>query len=390
MNPMIQPKRTLKSLTSSRLLIIPLLFGCFALVPMAPAVVPPPDGGYPNFTTAEGTNALKSLTTGSANTAVGWYSLFSDTAGAFNTGVGAGTLLFNTTGEENTATGVGALLSNTEGLQNTACGTLALFNNVDGDQNTATGDAALQSNTTGGANTASGFQTLSGNVNGNLNTAFGDRALLGNTSGDGNTAVGFQALINATGSDNIALGRSAGGSVTTASNVIAIGHGGADVSNTTWIGHVFGVTTVSGTTLPVIVSDNGQLGTMSSSLRYKEGIKPMDKASDSILALKPVAFHYKNDPSRSAQFGLIAEQVAEVNPDLVVRDKNGEIYTVRYEAVNAMLLNEFLKEHKAFVQEQRKVQELEKRVEKLAAGLQKVSAQIELKNTAAQMAANQR
>jgi predicted ribosome quality control (RQC) complex YloA/Tae2 family protein len=140
----------------------------------------------------------------------------------------------------------------------------------------------------------------------------------------------------------------------------------------------------------VVIDSAGQLGTMSSSRRFKTEINPMDKASEAIFELKPVTFHYKSDKKNTPQFGLVAEEVAEVNPDLVVHDQNGEIYTVRYEQLNAMLLNEFLTEHKAFVQEQRKAQELEQRIEKLAAGLQKVSAQIELKNTAAQMAANQR
>jgi Chaperone of endosialidase len=390
-------------------IFITLALACIGLLPEAEAVVPPPDGGYPNFTTAEGTNALKNLTTGAANTAVGWFSLFSNTGGSFNTGVGAGTLLFNNAGEENTATGVAALLSNIGGIQNTANGTLALFSNTEGDQNTAMGDAALQNNTVGGANTATGFQTLGSNIDGNLNTAHGDRALFSQTHGDGNTAVGFQALVaNTTGSDNIALGRSAGIGVGTASNVIAIGHAGADVSNTTWIGHVFGVTTVSGTTLPVIVSDNGQLGTMSSSRRFKKEIKPMDKASEAILALKPVTFHYKSDKTNRPEFGLIAEEVAEINPDLVVRNKNGEIYTVRYEAVSAMLLNEFLKEHKT-VQElestvlgqqsiiaqqqesfQRRFAEQEKQIRALTSAVERVNAQLEMNNSAPRVAADER
>ena len=159
---------------------------------------------------------------------------------------------------------------------------------------------------------------------------------------------------NTTGNHNTATGVSAGNGVSTASNVICIGAniGGANVSNTTWIGGVYGVTTQSGTTAPVIVSDTGQLGTVASSERFKKDIATMEKASEAILSLRPVTFHYKTDTKGTPQFGLIAEEVAKVNPALVLPDKEGKPYTVRYEAVNAMLLNEFLKEH-------RKVEELE-------------------------------
>src|SRR5206468_3342805 len=177
---------------------------------------------------------------------------------------------------------------------------------------------------------------------------------------------------NTTGSDNTAIGLNAATSVVTAANVTCIGSNvaGADVSNTTWIGNVFGVTTQSGTTAPVVVSDTGQLGTVASSERFKKDIATMQKASEAVLSLRPVTFHYKSDVKETPQFGLVAEEVAKVNPALVLPDKEGKPYTVRYEAVNAMLLNEFLKEH-------RKVEELEanaarqqKQIEKLTAGLQ--------------------
>ena len=371
--------------TTSRLLTTLLLFLSVSLAaPKARAVVPPPDGGYPGFTTAEGQNALFSLTTGAANTAVGWYSLFSNTEGSFNTATGAGTLLFNTadentafgaaallfntTGDANTAVGAAALLNNTTGTVNTAVGSAALRNNTDGNFNTAVGQQALSANISGQENTAVGFVALANHPTGNFNTAVGTSALLNTTAGqntaigahalqtndtgNSNTAVGNGALVSSTGSGNIALGQNAGGSVTTASNVTCIGTSGANVDNTTWISHVFGVTTQSGMTAPVIVSNTGQLGTVSSSRRFKHEIRPMDKASEAILALKPVTFHYKSDETNTPQFGLIAEEVAEVNPDLVMPDENGNIYTVRYDQVNAMLLNEFLKEH-------RKVEKLE-------------------------------
>jgi hypothetical protein len=318
------------------------------------AVTPAPDGGYPGGNTAEGQAALLGLTTGGFNTAVGYLSLRSNSTGSFNTAIGAGALFANTADQE-TATGAGALLSNTTGLFNTANGAFALFTNTTGFDNTAIGDESLFTNTIGGDN-----------------TAVGAAALFSNTSGSDNIAIGLRTLSsNTTGGANVALGNFAGLNVTTASNVICIGHNvqGDNVSNTTWIGNVFDVTTQNGTTVPVIVSADGQLGTVASSERFKKDIATMEKSSEAILSFRPVTFHYKSDSKGTPQFGLIAEEVAKVNPALVLPDKQGKPYTVRYDAVNAMLLNEFLKEH-------RKVEQLEKQVEKLAAGLEKVSAQL--------------
>jgi hypothetical protein len=370
--------------------LIKLALICFVLLPNAQAVVPPPDGGYPNFTTAEGTKALQSLTTGSANTAVGWSSLLSNAAGSFNTGVGAGTLALNT-GDSNTAVGAIALLLNTTGNSNTAVGNSVLTNNIAGSQNTANGRFTLFSNTTGNSNTANGTVALYSNTTGHFNTANGGGALFSNTDGSFNTANGALALYgNTNGQDNTALGFNAGTMVFTASNVTCIGANavGADVSNTTWIGNVYGVPTQSGTTAPVVVSDTGQLGTVASSERFKKDISTMHKASEAILSLRPVTFHYKKDTRGIPQFGLIAEEVAKVNSALVLPDKEGKPYTVRYEAVNAMLLNEFLKEHVAFLSEQRKVEHLEKQVAAITAGLQKVSAQLEASKPAPQVVNN--
>ena len=381
--------------TNLRSVLTLLAFFCLqAAGPQVQAVVPPPDGGYPGFTTAEGQKALFSLTTGSANTAVGWYSLFSDTEGSFNTATGAGTLLFNTagsntafgaaallfntTGEDNTAVGTAALLNNANGIVNTAVGSGALRDNTDGNFNTAVGQQALTRNTSGQENTAVGFAALANHPPGNFNTAVGTSALL-NTTGIENTAVGGHALQNSTGSSNIALGFNAGGGVTTANGVICIDRLGANVDNTTWINHVYGVTTQSGMTAPVIVSNTGQLGTVSSSRRFKHDIRPMENASEAILELKPVIFHYKSDETNTPQFGLIAEEVAAVNPDLVMPDENGNIYSVRYEQINAMLLNEFLKEH-------RKVEKLEATVADLAEQLQKITAQMQMKDSSARVA----
>jgi trimeric autotransporter adhesin len=434
-----------------------LMVGCLAFLPLnAFAVVPAPDGGYPGNNTAEGQSALLSLTTGINNTAVGWMSLRSVTEGQLNTAVGSGALsanagnlntatggaalfsnnsgfdntasgalalfhnitgpfntangafaLFgNTTGYSNTAVGSSALISNTVGYDNTATGINALFSNIGGFWNTAIGSGALFSNTANG-NTATGFHALYGNTTGDDNTANGDGALAHNTLGYYNTAIGAYALYNSTGGSNTALGYHAGGGVTTAGGVICIGADGANVSNSCFIGNIFGALVAIGA-VPVMVDSNGQLGTQMSSRRFKKEIKPIGQASETILALKPVTFHYKSDPAGAGpQFGLIAEEVAEVNPDLVVRDKNGEIYTVRYDAVNAMLLNEFLKEHRKVDQQGREIHQQqatiaelkatvaqqqkdfqakfagqETQIKALAADLQRVSAQVEVSRPA--------
>jgi trimeric autotransporter adhesin len=225
-------------------------------------------------------------------------------------------------------------------------------------------------------------------------------------------AIGFEALSgNTIGGANTALGFNAGIDVTTANGVICIGANvaGANVSGTTWIGNVYAVTTQSGTTAPVIVSDTGQLGTAASSQRFKKDMARMEEASETVLSLRPVTFHYKTDTRCAPQFGLIAEEVAKVNPALVLPDKEGKPYTVRYDAVNAMLLNEFLKEHKAFLEEQRKVQKQEAtitelkwaveqqkkdfqatvaRLDEQAEQIRKVSAQYEASKPASQVANN--
>jgi hypothetical protein len=381
------------SLLRCALILIPFVLICVATLPGAHAVSPPPDGGYPNFNTAEGQSALFSLTTGSANTAVGWFSLSTNAAGSFNTATGVGSLLFNTA-DQNTAFGAAALLFNTTGINNTAVGAAALSNNTTAEGNTANGAFALFSNTEGVVNTASGAAALSSNTTGSNNTAYGEEALE-NSNNNHNTAVGSSALrSNTTGSVNTALGSFAGINVTTADHVICIGINGENVSNSCFIGNIFGETTVNAG-IPVMIDSAGQLGTTSSSRRFKKEIQPMDKASESLLALKPVTFHYKSDNTSTPQFGLIAEEVADINPDLVVRDEKGEIYTVRYDAVNAMLLNEFLKEHKAFLKEQCKVEEQgamiarqQKQIEALTSGLQKVSAQLEVNKPASQVVSN--
>jgi hypothetical protein len=314
------------------LLLIPLALAYFALSPSVQALNPPPDGGYPRGNTAEGEDSLNGLTVGHDNTAIGFNALSIDTTGSLNTATGALALQHNIRGFSNTANGFKALGENTFGTGNTAIGTAALFNN----------------------------------------------------QGERNTAIGFETLLNNNrGSFNVALGAGAGSGVITADDVICIGRGvaGANVSGTCFIGNIRGVTTQNANALPVVIDGAGQLGTMSSSKRFKKEIKPMENASDSLLRLKPVTFHYKSDGTNRPEFGLIAEDVAKVNPDLVVRDDGGEIYTVRYDAVNAMLLNEFLKAR-------RQIDAQQKQIDALTAGLQKVNAQVEASKPAPQVVNN--
>jgi hypothetical protein len=391
MNPLIQPK----TITSPLLITLTLL--CFGLFPKAQAVSPTPDGGYFGANTAEGgAGALFSLTTGTNNTAIGSQALYSLSTGVQNTALGAQALK-NNTADKNTAVGFNALVSNTTGSDNTAIGWRALFKNRTGVFNTANGEEALNHNTTGVSNTANGVQALFLNTAGFQNTANGVSALAGNITGGNNTASGYAALWqNTTGRNNIALGYLAGQNLTGNYN-IAIGNDGVagengtvrigDTQTATYIAGISGTAVVGDT---VVVDANGQLGTATSSARFKKDIKPMQKASESILALKPVSFRYKKeiDAKGIPQFGLIAEDVAKVNPNLVVRDRNGEIYSVRYEAVNAMLLNEFLKEHRKNEEQEATIARQQKQIDALTAGLQKVRAQLEASKPAPQVVNN--
>jgi hypothetical protein len=368
--------------------------GCFALAPLTYAQCPQICDS--NANTALGDDALVN-NTGTDNTAVGFNALINNTTGSFNTATGAVALFSNTEGFYNTATGANALLSNNTGTADTAVGFDALFSNTTGGDNTATGSDALYSNTIGGANTATGAQALLSNTTGNNNTAIGVSALTGNTTGSFNTAIGLAALANNTaGSSNIALGLSAGSHLTTGSNnidigsvgvageakTIRIGTGGRQIN--TYIAGINGVTVAGG--IGVIIDSSGHLGTTTSSARFKDEIKSMDKASEAILALKPVTFRYKHqlDPDGIPQFGLVAEEVEKVNPDLVARDEQGKPYTVRYEAINAMLLNEFLKEHRKVKELEANAAQQQKQIEALTAGLQEVKAEVETSRLMAQ------
>src|SRR5262249_16329522 len=303
-----------------------------------------------------GSNALNANTIGLGNTATGWQALFNNTTGIDNTALGSRALTSNTTGGSNTAVGAGALATNVGG-GNTAVGDSALDANTVGGSNTAVGVLALFQNTTGTANTATGASALQNNDTGSNNIAVGQSALSNNKDGENNTCIGIRSLLNCKGSNNTAIGIAAGRNIISGNNDICIGNVGfARESNTIRIGDDTETNTfiagISGVAVPggvgVIIDSSGHLGTTTSSMRFKEAIKPMDKASEAILALKPVTFHYKHDldPDGIQQFGLVAEDVEKVNPALVARDDQGKPYTVRYEAVNAMLLNEFLKEHR--------------------------------------------
>ena len=349
-----------------------LTLACFALSPTVRAVTPAPDGGYPNDNTAEGENALFDLDVNNSTD---------------NTAVGFEAMHFNVVTFGNTAVGSQALEFGGSGNFNVAVGFEALFQDGTGNNNTAIGASAI------------GLTRFGSN-----NTAVGNGALFFNDSGNNNTCLGFNALANTTGSSNIAIGESAGINLTTGSNNIDIGNKGkAGESNYIRIGtkgthtHTL-IAGISGATVAggvgVIIDTNGHLGTVVSSERCKDNVKPMDKASEAILALQPVTFHYKKelDPEGIPQFGLVAEEVEKVNPDLVARDDDGKPYSVRYEAVNAMLLNEFLKEHRKVEEQNRKIQEQEATITQLEKGMKTVVARLEeqaaqIQKVSAQLAA---
>jgi len=401
------------------LFLIALVLAAFALSPTAQAQLsPPPDGGYDGDNTAEGTDALFSLTTGTDNSAIGFEALYSNTTGDSNTATGSLALMSNTTGIRNTANGFAALASNTTGNRNTATGRGALGNNTTGNHNTANGHNALifnntgndntaigtfalVFNTTGNQNTVSGYGAMLFNTTGNQNTGTGYFAVYQNTTGNNNTGHGYSALLNnTTGVGNIALGSFAGANLTTGDNNIDIGNQGvAAEAGAVRIGtqgthtatYLAGINGAGVMGVAVKINAAGQLGTAPSAARFKDEIKPMEKASEAIFRLKPVTFRYKKeiDPEGIPQFGLVAEDVEKVNAALVARDADGKVYTVRYEAVNAMLLNEFLKEHRKVEQQEASIAQLEqdfqsrlaeqqKQIEALTAGLQKVSDQLEM------------
>ena len=393
-----------------------------------------PSGCGAGGNTGLGINALGSVNpaVGINNTAVGFNALADNTDGYYNVAIGSGALANNTTGDFNMAIGSGALEQN-NGNFNLAIGFRTAFMNTTGVHLTGIGAAAMRNNTTAGFNTAIGADALRENTTTELNVAVGDSALtafngtaatdgantaLGSialvalTSGQENVAVGRRALQTLTGgSNNVGVGWRAGDGVTTGDDNTFLGsqagaNEGPDVSgvvclgtsgdtqpagqitdNRTYIGNIYGVA-VGGPfpSLPVRVDQDGQLGTVDSSRRFKKDIKPIDQASEGILKLKPVTFHYKDRDNKNdltPQFGLIAEDVEQVNRDLVIYGKDGKVWSVRYDEVNVMLLNEFLKEHKKVEEQQASIADLKSTVALQQKGMQVLTAQ--LKEQAAQI-----
>jgi hypothetical protein len=337
--------------------------------------------------TGLGYQALHSDSSGSENTAVGYQAYYSG-AGSFNTAVGNRAISLNGNGSENTAVGDGALYTG-GGNYNTAVGTVALYTNSTGGNNTAVGDDALYANTSGGSNTGIGSGALIENTTGIGNTALGFVALEGNTNGNDNIAIGVHALDNNTrGSFNIAIGYQAGTAIIAGNNNIEIGNSGTsgdtntirigtqNTQTNTFIAGIYGATAASG--VQVFVNPSGQLGTLTSSERFKQNIRGMGDESDVLLALRPVAFQYKPDvdPQGLLQFGLIAEEVDKVAPGLVARDDKNQIYTVRYQAVDAMLLNEFLKQHQKITGQNEEIQTLKQQNDSLEKRLKELEATV--------------
>jgi Chaperone of endosialidase len=424
-----KPKKNMKTLIklkTTTLLVIPLVLACFALLPSAQAFTTDPDDTFANFNTAAGFEALLH-TTGASNTGFGIRALRANTTGGSNLGIGGFALINNIDGDSNTAVGNNAMFSNQHGDSNMALGQGALGHNVSGNDNVAMGAQALAGNTAS-SNTAVGFQAMAANTSNSFSTALGFQALSSITAaGTGSTAIGYLALLNATSTigDNTALGDTAGQFVTTGahniiiggfgsgrganitvgSNIISIGTQGANVDSSCYIGRISSSNYFSIFQTPVYIDTNTQrLHVNFSSQRFKHEIKPMDKASEAILALKPVTFHYKNDaPGTPQSYGLIAEDVAKVNPDLVVPDGDGKPLAIHYESINAMLLNEFLKEHKKVEAQQASIADLKSTValqkkemevltaqlKEQAAQIQKVSAQVETIKPAPKVVANQ-
>jgi trimeric autotransporter adhesin len=373
---------------------------CFGLCQQVQSATDTPDpGAKPLSNTADGQGALLSITTGLYNSAFGYLSVLSLSDANFDTGVGAGALLVDN-GGTNTAVGAGALFSNTTGGDNNAVGVFALFTNVSGFFDNAVGHGALQSNVDGSQNNALGDLALFSNTSGGTNTAVGDDALFSVTEGNSNTALGDEAGNGiTTGSNNTCIGAGAGVGIVDGSDIIAIGTPAAGIfanfGPTCFIGGINEPTGDPGSTVAVLIDSNNNLGTSASTRRVKHDIKPMDKASEVILALKPVSFKYNYDVKNTPCFGLVAEDVAEVARDLVVLDKEGRPKTVRYEQVNAMLLNEFLKEHKKVEEQQASISQLKGEMQTMvaqlkeqAAQIQKVSAQLEVNKPAPQVVAS--
>jgi hypothetical protein len=293
-------------------------------------------------------------------------------AGGGNVGVGNSVLAGNTFGGGNTGVGDGALQDNTDGNSNVAVGVQALQSNTHGTSNSAVGSGAMEYNTTGGANTALGSAALFGNRTGAQNTAIGFGALTANPSNaNNNTAVGNSALSQTTGGDNIAVGSFAGQQLTTGDHNIDIGNVGVaaeaatiriGVAGTQTATYIAGIADAGVVGNPVYVASDGQLGLGPiSSIRFKEDVHDIAEESNELLALRPVGFRYKLeiDPAGLVQYGLVAEEVAKIYPDLVVCDAQGRPLTVRYPLLVPMLLNEVQKDRKEILDLKARLDRLE-------------------------------
>jgi hypothetical protein len=365
------PVRLSSLITSSTLrslfALFLLLLICFGLSPTLQAVNPPPDGGYANDNTAEGTNALFNLTTGAWNTALGFRALFNDTTASKNTAVGY-TALYHNNGQNNVAIGSGALYNNTTGQNNIAIGKNALYYDTTGSNNILIG--ALY-----GAPGFGRVTTGSGNtVIGNTYYATPGFVNIGGVLVDPHTDYRVpQVFIKAV--NNIVIGAYgiAGDEIT---NSVSINGSNVTIDSGFLYATAVHDNPIAGS--PVVINSQGQLGVAASSARFKDEVKPMDETSKAILALKPVTFRYKKelDPKGAAQFGLVAEEVEKVAPDLVSRDAKGNAYTVRYDAVNAMLLNEFLKAHRRIEEQEHAIAELKAEVAGLSARVNKQAEQV--------------
>jgi ribosomal protein L29 len=371
------------------------LIGALALAGVAYAQVPSGnDTSDGNANTGGGFNALDGPTatasgegntgygyqvlipnSGSFNTATGAFALSGNTSGSENTVSGYNAAGFNTSGSYNTATGFDVLYSNITGKGNSAEGYRALYLNRSGDYNTAVGYDTLYNNTTGTQNNAAGYSTLHANTTGSYNNGMGVEALYENTTGSQNSAVGYGALYsNTDGSYNAALGYFAGFNLTTGSNNVDISNRGvAGESGVTRIGtdgtqtaaYVAGIYGVSVTGSAVVVSSTGQLGVVVSSERFKTGIAPMGADTSKLSQLRPVKFHLKTDPRGALQYGLIAEEVAQVYPELVIRKQTGRIDGVRYDELAPMLLNEVQKQQSKNAAETAEIRDLRQQVAEL-------------------------
>jgi trimeric autotransporter adhesin len=311
--------------------------------------------------TGYGFSALRDNLTGNKNAAFGYGALMFNQFGSYNTAIGSGALFYNQ-GSYNTGIGTESLNSSTgSGSYNTVSGYRALFWNHNGANNTGNGFETLYNNGDGGNNTAIGWAVLWSNTSGSSNTAEGSSALF-NSNGQNNTALGYRSLINNTqGNRNLALGWYAGSNQTTGNyNIYVANYGVAGESNTMHLGEsdpadpgvtqrtfIAGIAGVPVTGSQVLINSQGQLGILASSARFKRDIRPMAERSHRLLQLRPVIFRYKNDPTAALNYGLIAEEVAKVYPELVVRGAQGEVESVQYHQLIPMLLNEVQHQHKA-------------------------------------------